>query len=152
MDSHTLSSASQYTSQQKLRVQQHSENGLLSVAYVRGRSTPVYIKILIAYDAYYCRSSDARDRPWRHYWYGNRWGTDALRLSNTAGHLSSRIIRFAQKRNFIDEESYIVLYVSLALFTVGATNSLGNDDLLAALAAGLPYRLRRHCVPAYPCV
>ena len=46
-------------------------------------------------------------------------------------------MRFAQKRNFVDEDSYIVLYVSLALFTVGAVNSLGNDDLLAALAAGL---------------
>jgi hypothetical protein len=46
-------------------------------------------------------------------------------------------MRFAHERNFIDEDSYIALYVSLALFTVGAASSLGNDDLLAALAAGL---------------
>ncbi|KAF8263512.1 Cation/H+ exchanger [Lactarius quietus] len=57
-------------------------------------------------------------------------------LGATIGHLSSRIMRFAQGRGFVDQESYIVLYVSLALFAVGAASSLGNDDLLAAFAAG----------------
>ena len=46
-------------------------------------------------------------------------------------------MRFAQERNFVDQDSYIVLYLSLALLTAGAVNSLGNDDLLAALAAGV---------------
>ena len=65
MDSHTLSSPFQYTSQQKLHVQQLSKNGSLSVAYVRRRSTaPVCFTVLIARGAY-CRSSDARNRPWR---------------------------------------------------------------------------------------
>jgi sodium/hydrogen antiporter len=36
----------------------------------------------------------------------------------------------------MDRDSYIAQYIALALFTVGATNSLGNDDLLAAFAAG----------------
>lgn len=62
---------------------------------------------------------------------------DASRLSDTSGYLSSRVMRFAQKRHFVDHESHVVLYVSLALFTVGAASSLGNDDLLAAFAAGL---------------
>jgi hypothetical protein len=138
MDSHTLSSASQYTSQQKLHVQQLSKNGLLSVAYVRRRFTahPVCFPVLIARGAY-CRSSDARDHPWRYYWYGICRCMDVSRLSNTSGYLSSRIMRFAQERNFVDHDSYVVLYVSLALFTVGAASSLGNDDLLAAFAAGL---------------
>ncbi|KAN0128122.1 Sodium/hydrogen exchanger [Lactarius tabidus] len=57
-------------------------------------------------------------------------------LGATIGYLSSRIMRFAQERNFVDHDSYVVLYVSLALFTVGAASSLGNDDLLAAFAAG----------------
>ena len=83
------------------------------------------------------RSSDPRDCPWCYYWYGTGWGTDVLRLSITAGHIASRIMRFAHERNFVDEDSYIALYVSLALLTVGAASSLGNDDLLAALAAGL---------------
>jgi len=41
------------------------------------------------------------------------------------------------ERGFINREAYIAQFISLALFTVGAINSLGNDDLLAAFAAGL---------------
>ena len=47
-------------------------------------------------------------------------------------------MKYAHRKGFIDRESYIAQYVALALFTVGATNSLGNDDLLAAFAAGVP--------------
>ena len=97
---------------------------------------PVCLTVLIACGAC-CRSSDARDHPRCYHWYGTYRGTDDLRLSNTPGYLSSRIMRFAQERNFVDQDSYIVLYLSLALLTAGAVNSLGNDDLLAALAAGV---------------
>jgi len=48
----------------------------------------------------------------------------------------SRVMRYAHMKGFIDRESYIAQYVALTLLTVGATNSLGNDDLLAAFAAG----------------
>ncbi|KAH8994077.1 Sodium/hydrogen exchanger family-domain-containing protein [Lactarius akahatsu] len=57
-------------------------------------------------------------------------------LSAIIGHLFSRILRFLQETGFIKRESYVAQYISLALFTAGATNSLGNDDLLAAFAAG----------------
>jgi Kef-type K+ transport system membrane component KefB len=46
-------------------------------------------------------------------------------------------MRFAHMKGFLDRESYVATYIALALFTVGATNSLGNDDLLAAFAAGV---------------
>jgi sodium/hydrogen antiporter len=46
------------------------------------------------------------------------------------------MMKYAHRKGFIDRESYVAQYVALALFTVGATNSLGNDDLLAAFAAG----------------
>ena len=46
-------------------------------------------------------------------------------------------MKYAHRKGFIDRESYVAQYVALALFTVGATNSLGNDDLLAAFAAGV---------------
>ncbi|KAF8492340.1 Cation/H+ exchanger [Russula emetica] len=52
------------------------------------------------------------------------------------GYLFSRLLKFAHQRRFLDRESYVAQYIALALFTVGATNSLGNDDLLAAFAAG----------------
>ena len=51
MDSHTLSLASLYISQQKLRVQRPSKNGSLSVGYVSQRSTSIGFTILIASDA-----------------------------------------------------------------------------------------------------
>ncbi|KAH9995232.1 Cation/H+ exchanger [Russula vinacea] len=52
------------------------------------------------------------------------------------GYLISRLMRFAQLKGFVDRESYVAQYIALALFTTGAINSLGNDDLLAAFAAG----------------
>ena len=47
-------------------------------------------------------------------------------------------MRFAHLKGFLDQESYVAQYIALALFTTGAVNSLGNDDLLAAFAAGMP--------------
>ena len=57
-------------------------------------------------------------------------------LSGSIGYLFSRLLRYANKKGFLDRESYVAQYIALALFTVGATKSLGNDDLLAAFAAG----------------
>lgn len=57
-------------------------------------------------------------------------------LGAIIGVLFSRLMRYAHRKGFIDRESYIAQYIALALFTVGVTNSLGNDDLLAAFAAG----------------
>jgi hypothetical protein len=62
---------------------------------------------------------------------------DASSLSDLTGVLFSRLMRYAHRKGFIDRESYIAQYIALALFTVGVTNSLGNDDLLAAFAAGV---------------
>jgi hypothetical protein len=59
-----------------------------------------------------------------------------LRLSDIEGYLFSCIMRYAYQKGILDRQSYIAQYVGLALFTAGATNSLGNDDLLAAFAAG----------------
>ena len=72
----------------------------------------------------------------------------ALRdLTTLSGFSFSRLMKYAHRKGFIDRESYIAQYVALALFTVGATNSLGNDDLLAAFAAGVP--ALRHAVFLY---
>ncbi len=67
------------------------------------------------------------------------------------GFLFSRLLRFAHMKGFLDRESYVAQYFALALFTVGATNSLGNDDLLAAFAAGM--LISHHInLSAHPCV
>jgi len=46
------------------------------------------------------------------------------------------IMKFAQKRGFIDRESYVAQYIALSLLSIGLTSMLGSDDLLAAFAAG----------------
>jgi hypothetical protein len=54
-------------------------------------------------------------------------------------------------KGFLDRESYVAQYIALALFTTGATNSLGNDDLLAAFAAGV-FVPHRDIFSAHSCV
>ncbi|PIL33978.1 transporter [Ganoderma sinense ZZ0214-1] len=48
----------------------------------------------------------------------------------------SRLLKLAERHNFIDRESYVAQYLALALLTIGVTRTLGSDDLLAAFAAG----------------
>jgi hypothetical protein len=60
-------------------------------------------------------------------------------------------LRFAHLKGYLDRESYVAQYIALALFTTGATNSLGNDDLLAAFAAGV-FVPHHNIFSAYSCV
>lgn len=82
------------------------------------------------------RSSDTGYCARRHHRYEVCRTLGVLRQNHFTGYLFSRLLRFAHQRGFLDRESYVAQYIALALFTVGATNSLGNDDLLAAFAAG----------------
>jgi sodium/hydrogen antiporter len=90
--------------------------------------------VLISLDA---RSSNLGYCLWHHYRYEACLSSNVLRQNGPTGYLVSRVMRFAQLKGFVDRESYIAQYIALALFTTGAINSLGNDDLLAAFAAGV---------------
>ena len=46
------------------------------------------------------------------------------------------LMKYCQKHDLIDRQSYVAQYVSLALLTIGVTTMLGSDDLLAAFACG----------------
>jgi hypothetical protein len=83
------------------------------------------------------RSSDTGYCDRRHHRYEVCTTLGVLRQNGFTGYSFSRLLRFAHQRGFLDRESYVAQYIALALFTVGATNSLGNDDLLAAFAAGV---------------
>ena len=48
----------------------------------------------------------------------------------------SHIMKYALKKRFIDRESYVAQYIALTFLSIGLTNLLGSDDLLAAFAAG----------------
>ncbi|KAG8679850.1 hypothetical protein FRC08_016698, partial [Ceratobasidium sp. 394] len=49
------------------------------------------------------------------------------------------LMRFCERRDLIDRQSYVAQYVSLAILTIGATTLLGSDDLLAAFACGTAF-------------
>jgi NhaP-type Na+/H+ or K+/H+ antiporter len=48
-------------------------------------------------------------------------------------------MKFCQRKDFIDRQSYVAQYISLALLTVGIMTMLGSDDLLAAFSCGAAF-------------
>lgn len=48
----------------------------------------------------------------------------------------SHVMKYSNRKGFIDRESYVAQYLALAFFTIGITRTIGSDDLLAAFAAG----------------
>lgn len=57
----------------------------------------------------------------------------------TVGYMARHAIKFAEERDLIDRESFLVFYFVLALFCAGAGSMLGMDDLLIGFAAGVGF-------------
>lgn len=55
------------------------------------------------------------------------------------GYIGRRGIRWAEKKELIDRESFLVFYFVLALFCAGSGSILGMDDLLVGFAAGVGF-------------
>ncbi|KAF3908929.1 hypothetical protein ABW21_db0200573 [Orbilia brochopaga] len=55
------------------------------------------------------------------------------------GYGGRRLIKFAESKNIIDRESFLVFYFTLALFCAGAGSILGVDDLLVGFCAGVAF-------------
>lgn len=55
------------------------------------------------------------------------------------GYIARRGIRFAEERDWIDRESFLVFYFALSLFCAGSGSILGVDDLLVGFAAGVGF-------------
>lgn len=55
------------------------------------------------------------------------------------GYLARHGIKFAEKHDMIDRESFLVFYFTLALFCAGSGSILGVDDLLVGFAAGVGF-------------
>lgn len=49
------------------------------------------------------------------------------------------LMRFCERKDLIDRQSYVAQYVALALLTIGSCTLLGTDDLLAAFACGAAF-------------
>ncbi|KAH8672418.1 Sodium/hydrogen exchanger family protein [Ilyonectria robusta] len=52
------------------------------------------------------------------------------------GYGACKAIRFALRRKWIDNESYVLFPAALGLFIVGTCGAIGTDDLLACFVAG----------------
>lgn len=55
------------------------------------------------------------------------------------GYIGRHAIKFAEKKNLIDRESFLVFYFVLALFCAGSGSLLGMDDLLMGFSAGVGF-------------
>lgn len=60
-------------------------------------------------------------------------------LGAIIGYAGRHAIKFAEKKNLIDRESFLVFYFVLALFCTGVGSIIGTDDLLVAFAAGAAF-------------
>ncbi|ORZ03149.1 Sodium/hydrogen exchanger family-domain-containing protein [Syncephalastrum racemosum] len=52
------------------------------------------------------------------------------------GYVARKLIQFAERRRWIDKESFLVYSIALALFLMGCVGLMGSDDLLACFIAG----------------
>lgn len=57
----------------------------------------------------------------------------------TIGYAARHSIRFAERKQLIDRESFLVFYFVLALFCAGSGSLLGMDDLLIGFSAGVGF-------------
>ncbi|KAL8923915.1 MAG: hypothetical protein Q9208_004352 [Pyrenodesmia sp. 3 TL-2023] len=55
------------------------------------------------------------------------------------GYAGRHAIKWADRKNLIDRESFLVFYFTLALFCAGTGSLLGTDDLLVGFAAGVGF-------------
>ncbi|KAH9954957.1 Sodium/hydrogen exchanger family-domain-containing protein, partial [Russula dissimulans] len=58
---------------------------------------------------------------------------------STLGYGFRHLMKFCERKDLIDRQSYVAQYISLALLTVGTTSLLGSDDLLASFACGTAF-------------
>jgi Na(+)/H(+) antiporter len=57
----------------------------------------------------------------------------------TIGWISRQGIKYAERHDLVDRESFLVFYFVLALFCAGSGSMLGMDDLLIGFAAGVGF-------------
>lgn len=57
----------------------------------------------------------------------------------TIGYIGRHGIKYAEKHDLVDRESFLVFYFVLALFCAGSGSILGVDDLLVGFAAGVGF-------------
>ncbi|PHH58688.1 hypothetical protein CDD80_2046 [Ophiocordyceps camponoti-rufipedis] len=72
-------------------------------------------------------------------WFALTWAyTIALGIAYGAvvGLVGKTVLHWAERRHYVDRESFLVFAISMALFVVGTCGLLGTDDVLACFIAG----------------
>ena len=57
-------------------------------------------------------------------------------IGSALGYSFSIAMKYMERKQYIGRDSYVIQFVSLAMFTIGVVTLIGSDDLLAAFAAG----------------
>ncbi|GAA6013430.1 hypothetical protein JCM10207_008841 [Rhodosporidiobolus poonsookiae] len=60
-------------------------------------------------------------------------------IGAVVGIVARKLLKFSKRRELIDRESMVAMYVALALLVTGLTTLAGSDDLLAAFACGTAF-------------
>ncbi|KAI0471695.1 Na/H antiporter [Xylariaceae sp. FL0804] len=72
-------------------------------------------------------------------WLAETWGWVILfsvLYGFVVGWLGKVLLYWAEKRGYVDRESFLIFAVSVALFVTGSCGLLGTDDVLACFVAG----------------
>ncbi|KAJ4289737.1 hypothetical protein N0V90_011067 [Kalmusia sp. IMI 367209] len=72
-------------------------------------------------------------------WFGETWGYTILLsvvYGATVGWIAKELLHWAEERQYVDRESFLVFAITLALFLVGTMGMVGSDDILACFIAG----------------
>jgi len=60
-------------------------------------------------------------------------------IGSLLGFSFRHLMKFCQRHDLIDRQSYVAQYLTLAILTIGLTTLLGTDDLLASFACGISF-------------
>ncbi|KAF4760585.1 hypothetical protein HAV15_005877 [Penicillium sp. str.  len=72
-------------------------------------------------------------------WFGFTWGYTiilSILYGAVVGWMGKKLLHWAEERNYVDRESFIVFAIALALFVLGTCGLIGTDDVLACFIAG----------------
>ncbi|KAF5857841.1 hypothetical protein ETB97_005215 [Aspergillus alliaceus] len=72
-------------------------------------------------------------------WFGITWGYTiilSILYGAVVGWLGQKLLHWAEERNYVDRESFLVFAIALALFVLGTCGLIGTDDVLACFIAG----------------
>jgi NhaP-type Na+/H+ or K+/H+ antiporter len=72
-------------------------------------------------------------------WFAFTWGYVILLsivYGAVVGWLAKQLLYWAEERDFVDRESFLVFAITLALFLLGTCGLIGTDDVLACFVAG----------------